>query len=123
MRTILVLTLSVLFLGCKKDPIPTLEGKWDLDRTTYKEYFNGQLTFSEETDKTGESLEFRSDGQMELIDQNGKRTGPYTIEGNTVTFLSLPYEIIDLTENSVTLLDHHVHGPGEYYDTYLHLRR
>jgi hypothetical protein len=122
MRAFAVLLLSVLFFGCKKDPIYTLEGKWNLVKVSYKEFQNG-THLSNEWDVTGETIEFRPDGQVEVIDQSGSRIAPYTISGETVSYLSMTYQILDLEENSVTLLDHHVHATEEYHDTYLHLKR
>ena len=123
MRIASILLSFVLLAGCKKDPVPTIEGKWDLDKVVEEEYYDGKLVFAGEQDKTGESIEFRSDGQVVVIDQSGTRTAPYTISADTISFLSISYLVQNLEENSVILLDHHVHGVGEYHDTWLHLKR
>jgi hypothetical protein len=120
----LILVFSAFAVSCKKDDVASLEGKWNVSAITYREYFDYKLTYEDYQVLTGEWIEFRSDGRVERFDPGiGKRESEYTVTGNQVTFLGMTYQIIGLEEDTVILLDHHVHGAGEYHDTYLHLTR
>src|SRR5688572_29432503 len=124
MRPFAILLLSVLFFGCKKDPVLTMEGKWKENAGTYKVYENYTLIRTLNSGAAPVTMHFRADGQMEHSSPVGTSITPYKIDGNKVTYWSRSYEIQDLEENSVTLFSiSYDYGGGMYAELYTYLIR
>ena len=131
MKTLTILTLAatIILASCKKDPptekpVPSLQGKWDIESTIVKSYENSVLVNTISLPGNGATFDFQANGNVVMSHDGVIESHPYTITSNSkVDIEGYIYEIRNLAASSVTLFLRDEYSPGNYAEVEQTLKR
>jgi len=118
----------ILFCSCNKsddDPVVTLEGKWNVESTVYKEYVNNALISTTTAPADGTTFDFQKNGHL-IITHPGNvvESLTYSILANSkVKIEDDTLDIKTLLASTASLFIRQDYAAGEYDEVLVNLKR
>ena len=128
----IILLLATGFIACKKEnekkviPHDRLLGKWRLDSTVVNDYYSGAPHKQTFTWAAEDYLDFRNNGKIYTNESRSYDTIPFGIISDFKIWIDTPGDIFDiklLTETSLELYIKYLHGPEDYSESTVSLKR